>query len=132
MSDSPLHSGIGTDRLLVVWKIASERVALRLGTSATAAEPVGADAPLVNPVTDSAEGPVSSEPASFRDAARVRIAVPAELQELKRRSLPLAQDWRRKTRAAFERAFAEGFEVRDFLRGARFGYYVLEKTTLRF
>ncbi|NIP80037.1 MAG: GNAT family N-acetyltransferase, partial [Gemmatimonadetes bacterium] len=47
-SDSPLHAGIGTDRLIVEWAMASERVRSRLEDRG-APEPAAVEGPVLNP-----------------------------------------------------------------------------------
>ncbi len=97
-SDSPLHAGIGTDRLVAEWPIASARVAARLAGHVDPAE-----------------------------AGAKRIAVPVDLQALKRDDLAAAVVWRKEVRAAFEAAFAEGYVAVDFERSGDGARYVLAR-----
>ena len=124
---SPLHQGIGTDRLIAVWEIASERVRRRLeGEPPPSADDV-ADAPLVNETRPSPCGIESLEPDLDLDAPRVRIAVPADIQGLKTRAPELAADWREKTRAAFEAYFARGYVAVEVVREGERSCYLLER-----
>ena len=84
-SGSDLHAGIGTDRLLAEWRIASPRVAARL------------------------EGGVPARP----PADAVRIGVPLDIQRLKQERLDAAQEQRNLTRAAFEDYLGRGWIVAD-------------------
>ncbi len=126
-SDSPLHAGIGTDRFIVSWHIASDRVADRLGG---VTDPPTLDevlrAPVLNPVID-ADPPRCAPPRKLPDAARVRIAVPADIQALRDRDAGLAVEWRQCTRAAFEMALSHGFEARELVREGNVGWYLLER-----
>jgi len=124
-TDSPLHQGIGTDRLIAVWEIASERVRRRLeGEPPPSAEDV-ADAPLVNETRPGASGIESLEPDLDLDAERIRIAVPADIQALKARSPELAAAWRARTRAAFEAYLGRGYVAVEVVREGERSCYVL-------
>src|SRR5690606_18393676 len=90
-TDSPLHRGIGTDRLVIEWRIASPRVVQRLAGDRPA--PTFADIeplPAVNDVRPAAHGLESTEPDLGLAAERVRLVIPAEIQELKTASPALA------------------------------------------
>lgn len=102
-SDSPLHAGIGTDRLVAEWHIASERVAGRLADDRGAA---------------TADEPIESA---------LRIEVPVDIQELKRSDLAAAREWRHTVRAALEEAFAAGHTAVDFERSGDSARYVLAR-----
>jgi chorismate synthase len=125
-SDSPLHAGIGTDRLIVTWQLDSERVAAH---QAGAAERLAglADAPLVNPVVRTRDTSGSSEPRLDLDAPAIRIAIPLDIQDLKARDLKCAVAWRRQTRAAFESYLSRQYQVTGYLRDGESGSYVLER-----
>lgn len=126
---SPLHEGIGTDRLLVHWEIASERVRQRLSGEENASYSAGpAGIPLINPTRSTAAGLQSSEPDLTLDAPRLRIAIPLEIQQLKLRSPALAAEWRSMTRLAFESYFARGYVAGEVVREAERTSYVLEKS----
>ena len=94
---SDLHAGIGTDRLVAEWRIGSPRVEAAL-----------------------AGRPPESAPA---DAAR--IAVPLDIQSLKRTDLAAARAQRALTRAAFEDYLGRGWIVVDAERGDDALHYLL-------
>lgn len=130
---SALHEGIGTDRLVAVWDIASARVRARLADGARSAAPgIAAQVgiPVVNVARATAAGPESGTPDLGLDAPRVRVLVPADVQRLKERSPALADGWRRATRDAFEHYFARGYVARDFVRDGECGGYLLERDGL--
>jgi chorismate synthase len=129
---SELHDGLGTDRLVTVWDIASSRVVSRLGAAASRGGRAGdeiASIPLVNPTTMTPAGPESGEPDLALDAPWVRLTIPADIQHLKVHAPALAAAWRQATRTAFEAYFARGYVAREFLRDGACGHYLLERGT---
>ena len=96
-TDSPLHQGIGTDRLIAVWPIASKRVAQRL------------DGVRPRPRPDHV----------------TRIDVPLDIHDINAREPQVARRWRDRTRAEFNRWFEQGYIVVDFVREAAHGSYLL-------
>lgn len=113
-SDSELHAGIGTDRLVVAWWI-------REG----AAPPH----PAIDPAEAAAAPAAGPAGAAPPDAALVRVEVPADIQEVRRRSPEAAVRWRRDTRAAFLDLLGRGYRVVGFLRhpAAGGGSYLLHR-----
>lgn len=93
-TDSPLHA-TGTDRLIVVWEMASERVLARRAGQLD--EQVRVD---------------------------TRIEIPMDIHELNRASPKRAREWREKTRAEFLK-YLPGNVVTAFLRTDERGYYAL-------
>jgi predicted GNAT superfamily acetyltransferase len=126
-SDSPLHAHIGTDRLIVTWELASERVSRRLAGHES---PPGRDdvehLPLLNPLLS--EDPLEcADPHDLPDVAAVRIAVPSDINAIRDRDPDLALRWRLRTRAAFEAALNRGLEVRELVRAGNVGWYLLTR-----
>jgi len=127
-TNSTLHQDIGTDRLVVLWELASPRVAASLTASTDGAPHDHLHAiPLVNETSQGAQGPVSSEPDLALDAPTVRLAIPADIQALKSGSSELAREWRRVTRLAFESYLAKGYIVRALVRRGAHSEYILER-----
>lgn len=125
-TDSPLHRGIGTDRLIAVWSIDSERVCRRLAGADQAPQTSDVGSlPLVNPTHTGAAGLESADPDLELDADRLRIAIPVDIQAVKDRSIELGAEWRRKTRAAFETYLARGYVAVELVRDAERSTYVL-------
>jgi len=115
-SDSPLHAGVGTDRLLVEWELDAPGVAA-LAAGQVEREPslerTDAELPLLDPAVPLA-------------ARTVGIEAPPDIQRLKTADAARALEWRARQRERFERAFAAGYRVRGFRRGANGGgVYVL-------
>ncbi len=127
-SDSPLHSGIGTDRFVSLWLLDSERVVERVeggrpgptpgaATGATSALDVRLDRPL-------------PEPGELRlelDDDRVTVAIPADISRIMAESMDLAVAWRGATREALVHYLERGYEVREALRDERASRYLLER-----
>jgi predicted GNAT superfamily acetyltransferase len=139
---SDLARGIGTDRFIVSWKIAGERVRdaverLRLedGGGSGAGDSAGGggsgsggsavpperflDAPAIEPAPAGDAGAASEagEP-PLPLAPRVRIEVPARIQEFKERQPERALAWRLLTRRAFQAYLGRGYRVTAFWRDA--------------
>jgi len=94
-----LNRGVPSDRLEVDWRLRSRRVMLLSGG---------------RPPTDEA---------AVDEADLLRIEIPADFDTLRRADIEEARRWRLRTRAAFQRAFAAGYEAVDFVQGA----YILRK-----
>jgi chorismate synthase len=129
-SDSPLHSGIGTDRLVVVWDLASDRVEQRLAGERIPFPTLDEIPPIhsVNMVSDAFR---SGPPRLDLDSACVRLAIPGDIQTMKRAAPAIAKEWRSHTRIAFEAYFERGYQVVEFVRGPELGWYVFRSEELR-
>jgi predicted GNAT superfamily acetyltransferase len=116
---SELAKGIGTDRFVVSWRIASERVARALRDRRAGCEEPFREAPVVNPGAAVHELP---------DAPRVRIEIPEDVQALKAERPEEAVAWRESTRQAFETYLARGHRVEVFYRDREQGrcFYGME------
>ncbi|MBI3982204.1 MAG: hypothetical protein HY337_04785 [Gemmatimonadetes bacterium] len=116
--ESPVDSGIGTDRLVVRWDLRREEASgdeeRRGGT--TSGLPDGRCATTAN------EGIGAPVP--------VRIEIPPDIQELKHQFLEQALEWRSATRRAFRDYLGQGYRVVGFERsqGGRGGSYVLTRS----
>jgi predicted GNAT superfamily acetyltransferase len=109
-----LGKGLPSDRFLVEWWIATERVQQRHDRAAV--EPIGVDSPIANACTGvTGDRHITSIDLNL-DAPIVRVEIPNDLQAIKRSNMALALDWRLKTRELFEAYFARGYEVIDFVR----------------
>ncbi|HSM06636.1 MAG TPA: hypothetical protein VK858_18575, partial [Longimicrobiales bacterium] len=126
-TDSPLHRGTGTDRLIVSWPLDDDPEAGRgpgsgddFGPGPDAAP--GRDAPdavpVVNPWPESgASGPRLDDLPS--DAPLVAIQIPRDILAIQQASLEEASSWRRSTRAAFLALGERGYGVVGFERTER-------------
>ena len=151
---SRLAAGIGTDRFLARWELASDRVGRAL-----AGEPPGPgdEAMAIAPVVNLAEPPGSGEDlreplagkelegrlrrvlGALPDRApdrgevpAVRVAIPADVHALRAGDPDRAARWRASTRGSFEALLGRGFEVESLARegwGAamRPSYYLVRR-----
>lgn len=123
-----LNQGLPSDRFQVDWWVAADWVARRLARPAPS--PAIADLPLLNPTSpadDRLEPPPPFKPGHER---YYRVAIPADLNQLKATAPALALAWRLHTRAIFEAAFAAGYTVVDLLREGDRNFYLLQKDWL--
>ena len=132
--DSALSAGIGTDRMIVRWELASERATRalardgRAGATDRPADP--ARAPVVDvveradgsvdpwwPEGDDGDGPV----AAWRELPAVRVEIPADILAVRDRDPERARGWRRASRHALEAALGRGYRVETLIRAAPIG-----------
>ncbi len=127
---SLLHSGLGTDRFIVVWPIASgarhdtadgHRDVPPLATASSAA-------PILNAgVFDGS----TTDLGSFGDdlPAVARVEIPEDIFRVQRERIDHAVRWRQSTRRAFQWALANDYHIARFERdsAAARGYYVLTR-----
>ncbi len=118
---SELHSGLGTDRLVVLWRIAEPKVERAIAGGAPPLERRLLEAPMANPE--------ASEPAALPADAAIRIEVPADIQQVKREAMEMARAWRASVRRAFLWYLERGYRVAGFVHGDRQGrcWYVLAR-----
>ncbi|CAJ1001736.1 MULTISPECIES: GNAT family N-acetyltransferase [Bacillales] len=120
-----LNRGLPTDRFLVEWFIASDRVERhRTGKperSDTAAVPEVLCCDL------SSELPRPRDIRLNRSDERLLLSVPAHFQAVKQADMGAAAAWREATRALFTHYFEQGYVVTDLLRDQSIVRYVLEK-----
>ncbi len=123
---SDLAQGIGTDRFIVRWRIASQRVAdILTGSSSDPRDDPArfADTPVVG-LEAAEEGSPLPAP---QDAPRVRVEIPADVQAVKAERPDEAMAWRLSTRRAFEHYFEQGCRVTAYLREGDRRFYGVEK-----
>jgi predicted GNAT superfamily acetyltransferase len=109
-----LGKGLPSDRFLVEWWIATERVRQR--HDRIAVEPIGVDSPIVNACAGGTGDRRITALDLNLNAPIVRVEIPNDLQAIKKTNMALAQEWRMRTRELFEAYFARGYEVIDFVR----------------
>jgi len=126
-TDSPLHRGIGTDRLIALWLMDSPRVARRVrgDERGPSAEEAGGGPAALADKGGGGDLPVPGEPDLGLDAPHVRVAVPSDVSEIMAASMELAVAWREATRAALVHYLDRGYEIREFLRGQATSHYLL-------
>jgi predicted GNAT superfamily acetyltransferase len=127
-SDSPLHEGLGTDRLVVHWRLDDRRVEDRLaGRSSPPTLADVRDVAVINPVR-MVEGIIACDDArTDLDADRLLLAIPASVQRVRAADPVLVTRWRAVVRAGFEGYLRRGWQVADVVRGGEWSAYVLER-----
>ena len=115
---SELARGIGTDRFIVRWKIASPRVEEAVAGRLQADPERFRDAPVAG--LEAAE-----EGSPLPDAPRVRVEIPASIQDVKTEDVDRAAAWRSATRRAFQHYFGRGYRVESYLRDGDRRFYGL-------
>ena len=147
-TDSPLHRGIGTDRLVALWQLSTNRVIESLART-LAAEGAADDAGAGEAHSgESADGrsvqgsadrdrwpalvasssqpfPRPSEPSLTLDSAEVTVAVPADIGTIMKEDPKLALEWWEATRAVFVEYLGRGYQATGFEVGPMASSYVL-------
>jgi len=100
-STSPLHRGIGTDRLIVAWPVDDASVEARRREIASQTE----------------------------GRETIRIEIPGDIAAMQLSDMAGARDWRERTRAAFQKALAQGYVIQGFRvdADAENCYYLLRR-----
>ena len=133
-SDSVLHRGLGTDRLVVAWPLREPPATSRCPSGEAAELPAALrGAPLLN--VPGALGGVARDlatPASTVESSGVdarRIAIPLDVHAVLASDPAAAAGWRAGTRRAFQWALRRGYRVAAVCRDASSGlaYYVLTR-----
>ena len=114
---SPLHAGLGTDRIIVAWDVDRPPRGKR---------PDAGPAIALNPGGTSFIPPAD-------DPATIAIEIPADIFAVRDRSPEAAVAWRRSSREAFQWALPQGYGVRDVERSPDEGVarYVLHRSRTR-
>ena len=124
-----LNAGLPTDRLEIVWELASERVARRAPEAGGAAGPTGGDAPVEveapGPLLDP-DGP-GGIVASTSSAPRIRLRALADAQRVRREDTEAARAWRLHLRTTLRAAFADGYLLVGAGRGSHGAEYRLAR-----
>ena len=125
-TDSPLHRAVGTDRFIAHWLMSTERVIGRLaGEEPGPSHEAFPDAQRVLD-SDEVDGLVHPGTADLGNRNdRLLVAIPANLVEIMDRSVDVAVQWRRASRAVFTHYLNEGYEVRELLRAGVTSDYLL-------
>jgi predicted GNAT superfamily acetyltransferase len=114
MSTSPLHIGLGTDRLIVDWQLDSAAVRQRMDGPGHAA-PIEDAAVRAMPVAN----PAGTGPARLDlDAPAIRMRIPHSIQDIRDDDARTAREWRATTRAVLESYLGRGYTVTDVVRGS--------------
>ncbi len=112
---SDLHSGLGTDRFVVLWRIGAPDVQRVIDGAVRVSEDAFHEAPIVNtiPASDDRAHPVR---ATLPLASAVRVEIPEDIQQVKADAPDVAPRWRETTRRAFLWYLERGYQVTGFRR----------------
>lgn len=132
--DTPLHSGLPTDRFLLEWELNSPRVLARQASPAPSPSAgtwlAELGRPLNAPTRDEQGCAVCGTPDLRQDAALL-VGVPSQWQALRRANGALAAEWRQRTRELFEHYLRLGYAVTGYARGDPsdvYNLYLLERS----
>ena len=107
---SELHSGLGTDRIVVRWELLSPQVERALSERSDDSD-VRAIGPIVNIDEDGCP-----QLRDLLDDQVIRIEIPEDIGLIKSRSMDLGRAWRDVTRRAFLLYLDRGYSVASFSR----------------
>lgn len=122
---SPLHAGIGTDRIIVAWDVGAtaKNAQSRQGTTPSRDTAREVSARILNPG--------GRDPTLDDDMPPLlRIEIPLDIFAVRERSADEARRWRTSTRASFEWALARNYGVIGVRRDRQHAraWYLLERT----
>jgi predicted GNAT superfamily acetyltransferase len=127
--DSELFRGLGTDRLVVIWRIAKEYIKSAIEGRLRFDSRPYANVPMV--VSREVEGDPTSPPVLRKDVheERIRIEIPPDIHLVRDTLGSAALAWRKMTRDAFQSAFSERYEISGFYRdeSSQRCFYCLQK-----
>jgi predicted GNAT superfamily acetyltransferase len=119
-TSSPLHQGLGTDRLWVRWLLASDRVCQRTARDKAATRPANPLPPEDIPqlaLVHCADGlPRLQDFGPLLSSNRCLIEIPHDITSIKEQDPEAGRVWREATREAFMSGIKAGFTVEDFLK----------------
>jgi predicted GNAT superfamily acetyltransferase len=130
-SESPLHRGTPTDRLIAEWHIASDLVLGTLGLAARSIDTARPQYSETGGATGSARRALSpineiarhgswdvcvGEPDLAFDGPIASIQIPADFTRMLSAASQLALEWRLTTRRIFETYFGRGYAAAEFVR----------------
>jgi predicted GNAT superfamily acetyltransferase len=126
VTDSVLHGGLPTDRLIVAWPTSDEELSLNLGTAEHA---IASDDCAHSPVVDDAF--ITSTVGASILPHCVRIEVPADAEAVLAGAPESGMEWRLRVRQAMHWALSAGYSIAAFRpnEGAERGHYLLTKAT---
>jgi predicted GNAT superfamily acetyltransferase len=110
-----INAGLATDRFRVDWWIKHSHVIDRLERTRQPSLEI-LDAQLLNPARIGKNGFVQPVERSLDPAGSdFLIEIPTNIQTIRHTDIELAAAWRHHTRELFEKAFAAGYQITDFI-----------------
>ena len=123
---SPLHRGLGTDRFIAEWNLASRRVRERIeGTADLPGLDLLDHSRGILGVRSAGSLPAPGTPRLGREDELLRLPIPSRIGLIQREEPALARAWREATREAVIPYLRRGYTVRDFVRGEALSHYLL-------
>jgi chorismate synthase len=123
---SPLHGGLGTDRLVATWEMDSHRVKGRLADrDLPPAREEWSSLPFALRGEVGGDHPIPGVPDLSCSDPDLLISFPREIGVLMRTDPGLALEWRTSTRGALEGYLAKGYEVRELFLDNELSHYLL-------
>jgi predicted GNAT superfamily acetyltransferase len=119
--DDGINTGDATDRLYIRWELASAAVAAAVRGQAPDRRPTAA----VLLDRSAAEAPVEPAAPPALDGEAVLVAVPSDVEALRRRDPQLARQWRYAVREAMGHALDRGYRITGFGDDGR---YLMEES----
>ena len=116
--DDGLNNGLATDRFQVEWYFLKERERLDIAF----------DASKVLLEMGENRKPKRTSVEFRNDGDMWFVAIPDNIQEIKRHGIDLAIEWRLATREIFKLLLANGYQGRDMIRGKGVSYYCFFKS----
>jgi predicted GNAT superfamily acetyltransferase len=126
ITESVLHGGIPTDRLVVAWPTRDEDISTRLAeVRRTLASPDCQDGPVVTPEWIDGVSGAAILPHCLR------VEVPTNAEALFASSPDAAHEWRGRLRRTLQWCLASGYSIRafDLDEESSHGYYLMTKAT---
>jgi predicted GNAT superfamily acetyltransferase len=121
-TSSPLHSGVGTDRLLAEWHVRETPLQSIAGRIAPESLPESIRA-LDSTATANPTHRRPSQPILVLTSDLVAVETPAQTQRMKETDLALARDWREATRRTLKHYLDHGYSI--------CGLWVLDQEPIR-
>ncbi len=126
---SIVHSGLGTDRLIVDWHLQSQQVEETLTGVQAATDPSIVSSPIVN--TEEVGERIQPVEADLPEEPLVRLEIPRDIEAIKSESMELGRRWRSSTRRACLHYLERGYVIDGFYTDAEtrrcFYYLVLRQ-----
>ena len=126
------EESLRSDRLLVEWWVTQRRVKERAkgaGSKLTLGQYFDVNAPIVNRADANGDWLRPRRMTGVPESTFALIEIPRDFHELEARERGLADDWRYHIREVFEKMFAAGYIVTDFVsdhfEGRRRAFYLL-------
>jgi predicted GNAT superfamily acetyltransferase len=120
--DTPLHSGLPTDRFLLEWELNSERVVARQSSPSALPDACAWLSDWRTPIngrTLNTQGLPVCGPLDLEARGRALLAaVPAHWQMLRKADGALAGEWRLRTRELFEHYLHQGYTITGYARAS--------------